>query len=893
MRRAFRRIRALFTRSRLDADIRRELASHLAMETERRARGGLSPEEARRSTLRDFGAVDRVREEVRDVRGVTFWDALAQDVRFGLRALGRSPGYSLAVVLILGLGIGANTAVFSVIDGVLLKSLPFRDAGRLVLIKQSAPAIQVANAGVSIPELFDYRRRLSSVRDLVEYHQMNFVLLDQGEPDRVDTGVVSANFFTMLGVKPLLGRTFLPGEDNLDADAVLVLSHGYWTRKFGADPGVVGRVLEMNNRPHTVVGVLPDFPQYPDENDVYMPSSACPFRAAAQKNGTSHRAFSALDVFGRLAPGVTEEAAASEVATVAASFPADYPNDYRSPQLVGRVASLQGELVVGARPMLIALAGATLLVLLIACANVANLALARTARRQRELAVRTALGAGRGRLLRQLVTESVMLALAGGVLGVALAAGTLRLLVEFVGRFTARTGQIEIDGGVLLFALASAVATGVVFGAAPALSTRRDLAQAVRDGASRGGDSRKRQRVRAGLVVAQVAVSFMLLVGAALLLETFYKLSSVTLGYRTDHVMTAAFYGNFGNGRQLASQAERAARAQRLQDDILTRIRATPGITAAAVTSSVPLSNITPGAQPITIEGGPAADGPGLTADPNVASEGYFEVLDVPVLGGRTFRESDGPEAPSVAVVNQSMAQLWKGRNPVGLRFALPPPQGSDEPQWLTVVGVVADFRLYGMATSPGPEFYTPTRQTAFGGGRLLVRTTGNPFDVVPGIKAAIHGADPTVPVEDLVTLEELRHGRLAAPGLTAALLGVFAAVALAITLAGISGLVGNSVSQRTREFGLRMALGATRGSVLRLVLGQGVMLSLVGIAVGLAGAYGFSQLIAQYLFGTAPANPTAYLAVAVVFFAAALLASFGPARRATSVDPLRALRTE
>jgi predicted permease len=884
--------RYLFGRTRLETDLQREVGSHLQIEIDRRVAAGQTPDEARAAALRDFGSVTRVAEGVRDARGVTFWDDFVQDVRFGVRTLRHSPGYTAAAILILGLGIGVNTAMFSVINGVLLAPLPFKDDGELVLIQQAAPASNVANASVSIAELYDYRARLNEVRDLVEYHGMSFVLLNQGEPDRVDTGVVSANFFDMLGIKPALGRTFVEKDEQLGADAVLVLSHEYWQQKFGGDPGVIGKVLEMNNRPHTVVGVLPPFPQYPAGNDVYMATSACPFRARGQQNvAQNHRAFAALSVFGRLAPGRTAQAATAAVAAIARSFPRDYPSNYQRAQgLTGAVLPLKEQLITGARPMLAALAGATLLVLFIACANVANLAIARTSRRRRELAVRTALGAGRGRLFRQLVTESVIVAIAGGVLGLALAALSLDLLVGFVGRFTARTGQIAIDARVLWFTLGASLVTGIVFGAAPALAARRKgLVQAVREGSAQGGDSRARRHLRSGLVVAQVAVSFVLLVGAALLLESFYRLSSVPLGYDTRQVITANIRGNF-------TRFATPQQAIEIQSGILQRLRATPGVAAAAVTASVPLSNIAPGNVTVRIEGLAGDDTRSYQVDPNVASDGYFETLGVPTLVGRTFEERDAAGTLPVAVINASMAKFWNGASPIGTRFQPQVSPAGQEVPWFTVIGVVGDFRLYSADTDIVPMYYTTFRQPLPGGGgagRLIVRAAGDTRDLPRAIKAAVHGTDAQIPVEEVQTVEELRSGQLAVPGLTAALLVIFAGVALLVTLAGIAGVIGTTVSQRTREFGLRMALGASRGSVLQLVLGQGVSLAIAGVVLGVGGAAIFTRLLDRFLFATRHTDVQAYAIVAVVFLVATLIAAFGPARRATSIDPLRALRTE
>jgi predicted permease len=890
--RLLRRLWTFMRARRVDDEIRREIDFHLEMDADDRQRRGASSRDAQLEAARDLGGALSVREAVRDTRGLTFWDGFRQDVRFGFRTLRRSPGFTAAAVAILALGIGANTAMFSVLDGVLLKPLPFRNGDELVLVRQSAPQSNVANAQVSIFELYDYRQRLQSVRDLVEYHQMSFTLLNQGDPDRIDAAVVSANFFEMLGVAPLHGRTFVDHDDDLGSEAVLVLSYPYWRQKFGGDPSVVGRVLEMNNRPHTVVGVLPPFPQYPAPNDVYMPSSACPFRAGAEASrGQGHRSFAALNVFGRLVPGATRERASDEVAAVAASFPRDHANEYRRVQgLTGRVDGLQDQLVLGARDLILVLAGVTGLVLLIACANVANLALARTSQRQRELAVRAALGAGRGRLFRQLVTESVMLSLTGGLIGLGLAALSLDLLVTFVERFTPRTGQIAIDTGVLIYTMGASVLTGVLFGTAPALAAwRRGLVQAVRDGAAQAGDSPGRIRMRSVLVVAQVAVSFVLLAGAALLLTSFSRLSAVPTGYDADRAITANLVGNF-------TRFADPVRTLQLQSDILARLRASPGVHAAAITNSVPLSNIQPGIVTVRLEGTTGTESQqSLQVDPNTASEGYFESLGIPVLAGRSFRESDDATAPLVAVINATMARGWQGRSPIGSRFLPEQPLrgGPNGPrEWVTVIGIVADFKLYGVGREVEPQFYVTFRQAGFGG-RLIVAATGNPYDLVPAIKAAVHGVDAQIPVEDVQTIAELRRGQLATPGLTAALLAIFAGVALAITLAGIAGVIGTMVSQRTREFGLRMALGATPGSVLRLVLRQGVIMTLAGVAIGVGGALAAGRVLSSSLFATEPRDPVVLAAVTCAFVAATLVAIWGPARRATSADPLRALRAE
>jgi predicted permease len=788
-------------------------------------------------------------------------------------------------VLTLALGIGANTAIFSVIDGVMLKPLPYAAGNRLVLLHQSAP-LTAQNVGISIKEVMDYRSELRTFEDVVEYHSMSFVLLNRGEPDRVRTGVVSATFFDVLGVKPLLGRTFVDKDDDLGAEAVLVLSHAYWRQRFGADPAIVGQVFEMNDRPHTVVGVLPPLPQYPRENDVYMPTSACPFRADGERRmHENRRAFGALVAFGRVRPDATRLQIAADVDAVCGRFKRDYPEVYRPTQtgFTTRAAGLHDELTREARPLLFVLLGATGLVLLIACANVANLSLARTLRRDRELALRAALGAGRRRLLRQLLTESTLVALAGGLLGLVLAWTTVDMLTAFVARFTPWTGQIAIDGGVLAFTLAVALATGLLFGVMPAVSARTNVVGSLKEGGGHGGESAGRQRLRRGLIVAQVGVSFVLLVGAGLLLSSFYRLARVDAGYRADQVMSAEVFASF------LRQDVEARDYLALYEPVLDRLESLPGVRAAAITNAVPLSDIQPFERRFQIEGRAEDAQRRPVADQNIASEGYFDTLGIPLLRGRVFARSDHAEAPAVAVINQAMARSWGEADAIGSRFSI-----DDGETWYSVVGIVGDVRQYGLDRKAIAQFYTPLRQMRDGlGGRLLVRAQGDPLALAGQIKDAVWSVDPRQPVENFVTLETLRSERLASPRLTALLLAIFAGLALLITIAGLTGVIATSVTQRTREFGVRMALGASRRAVLTMVVGQGLVMVAVGVCLGVAASFGVGRLLTNYLYATEPTDPLTYVAVAALFTIAGTAACLGPARRATTIDPIVALRAE
>jgi putative ABC transport system permease protein len=835
--------------------------------------------------------MDEHRHDARQLRGISWFEELVTDLRYGGRTLLKNPGFAALAVLTLGLGIGANTAIFSVINGVLLKPLPYENGDRLVLIQHQTPLARQQNFGVSITELYDYRQQAASFDGLVEFHQMTFDLLRRGEPDRVATGVVSPNFFAVLGITPVLGRSFVDTDADHGSDAVLILGHAYWQGKFGGDPNIIGQTFEMNDRPHTVVGVLPAVPHYPNEVDVYMPTSACPFRARAEGLiQTSRRPFN-VQVFGLLKDGVAPETAAVEVATIGERFKQDFPQTYRANTgFQAKTANLLDELTVGARQLLLILLGTAGLILVIACANVANLTLARMLRRDRELALRTALGAGRWRLLRQLMTESTVLSVAGGVFGLLFAWLTADMLTTFVGRFTARTHQISIDPGVLAFTLVIALGTGLLFGTLPALASRGNPAHALKAGGKGTSTSGGRRRVQSALVVAQVAVAVVLLVGAGLLLVSFLRLQGVEAGFRTEQIMSAEIFGNFTKYPDGPSTV-------RLYNAVLERLEGAPGVRSAAITNAVPLTGVQPGNTRFRIKGRTySTPDEQPTADIRVASPGFFDTLAVPVQRGRVFSNLDDETAPRVALINQAMVGQWEGRDPIGAEIAVGPvPSGANAPPlvWYTIVGVVGDVKAFGLDRDAVAQVYLPLRQSNGLAGRVLVRMNGDPAQATAVIQSAVRGVDADLPIENVRTLEAIRDGYLATPKLTAVLLTVFAGLALVVTLTGITGVIAQSVSQRTQEFGLRMAIGATRQSVLMLVLRQGLMLVGTGLVLGIAGALAGAQVLRAYLYNTAPTDPLAFAIVSAAFITAGVLACLGPAWRATIVDPMSALRAD
>ena len=816
---------------------------------------------------------------------MSWFDELIQDVRYGARSLVKRPGYAALAIATLGLGIGANTAIFSVINGVLLKPLPYEHGDRLAIVRQSAPLSGQAQMGVAVAEYYDYREQAKVFDGLVEYHQMNFDLLNRGEPDRVDAGVVSHDFFDLLGIKPILGRSFVKADDQHGAEAVLILSHRYWRQKFGADPAIVGRMFEMNDRPHRVIGVLPNVPHYPQENDVYMPVLACPFRAAAERNiAQNRRAFGGLSVFGRLSPGISHEQAASAISTINHRFAAEYPSVYRvaNSGFQATTLELRRALTDGARELLLILLGITGLVLLIACANVASLTLARMLSRDRELAMRSALGAGRGRLVRQLLTESTLLAVAGGTVGVLFALGTVDMLTRFVGRFTERTGEVSMDVSVLLFTLLVSIVTGIVFGTLPALGTRVNLVNALKQGTNQAGAGTGRRSMQSALIVAQVAVSVVLLVGAGLLLTSFYRLQQVDAGYRSDGVLSAQVYGNFSRYGNINA-------LRRLYMPILDQLEGQPGVVSAAITNAVPLAGAAPGTTRFEIDGR-VTDDPSLrpSTDVRVASDRYFETIGIPLVSGRVFNRFDTQDSLPVAVINSAMARYWQGTNPIGTRIS------TNRKTWFTVVGIVGDVRQFGLAVPTVAQIYIPLSQSPFNfAGQVLLRTVDDPARFEGTVRRIVHSVDPNQPVEAVRTLDDLRAEALAAPRLTATLLVVFASLALLMTLAGIGGVIATSVTARTREFGVRMALGAGRETVLAMVVRQGLTLVAIGLAIGLIAAVAMSRALSAYLYQTTPYDPLVLVAVAAAFLAAGAVACLGPARRATMIDPLIALRTE
>ena len=807
---------------------------------------------------------------------------LRQDVRYALRMMKKNISYTAVAVLTLALGIGVNTAIFSVIDQVLLKPLPYQSGDRLVMLRQRANKASL-NIGYSVPEIQDIRRQNGSFSEVVEYHSMRFTLFSKEEASRVRAGVVSNGFFRMFGVTPVLGRDFTPADDQIGAPAVLLLSYEYWKTHEHGDPHIVGKTYKMNDRLHTVIGVLPPVPQYPNENDVYMPTSACPFRSSPRMIGNRKGRMMAL--FGRLKPGVSVDHSKADLALISARQAQQYPDAYPKQMDIGSSsASLRNEITKGATPTLLVLLGAAGCVLLIACANVANLTLARMSGRERELVVRSALGAGKGRLLRQLFTESMITGLLAAGLGVWFASQTLKLLVDFTARLTPRAREIHVDLSMLLFALGAALLTSIVSGSVAALHSRADLSTGLRDGTARLSSGRGGNRARQVLVVCQVAFSFVLLIGAGLMLRSFAKLRQVDPGFVPQRVLAMTIDLNWSNYMQDEPQ-------RRVTRQLLEKIQSQPGVLSAAVSSSYPLDPDSAGVanRDMVIEGRPSRQGekPPLAYLRGVTPD-YFKTLGIPLVSGRLFTDLDKEGALEVVLVNRTAARhYWQGEDPIGRRVSF-----DNGKSWLKVVGIVGDVREFGLDKEPVDEVYLAQAQNP-APGSIIVRTSLDGMSMANQMRQAIREVDPETAIPNVETLEHARDASVSSPRVMTDLLGIFAGLALAIATFGIGGILALMVNQRLNEIGIRVALGARPGTLLAMILRQGMILVVIGLAIGLASAIGLTRLMKTLLFQVEPSDPLTFAGVSLVLAAAALLACYIPARRALRIDPLRALRSE
>jgi len=799
-------------------------------------------------------------------------ETLLQDIRYGVRMLVKNRSFTAIAVLALALGIGANTAIFSVVNSVLLRPLAFQEPDKLVRVEEHHAAWG-HSAGLTFATYIDATARCRSLQNLSAYRTWNFNLTDEGEPEQASGALVTANFFAALGVQPLLGRAFHHNEDQPGNDKVVVIGHGLWQRRFGADPNAIGKTIKVNDERHTIIGIMPRGFLFPEQSDLWTPLVVDALKA----NRRAHL----LRVIGRLQPGATAEQARGELAAIAAQI--DEQNPGVDPDLRFNLIGLHEQLVAPVRPALFVLFGAVGFVLLIACTNVANLLLARNATREKELAIRAALGAGQLRLIRQLLTESLMLALLGGLLGFLFARWGVALIIAFSPGDIPRLDEVSIDGRVLLFTFAASLLTGMLFGLVPALqSSKIDLNTSLKEGA-RSSSGTTRHRLRRYLVVAEIALALVLLIGAGLLINSFKRLLDVDPGFNPQNVLTMQLY--LPGSQEGVDQQKKAFLSQALE-----RIRTIPGVESAGLANCLPITG-----GPNTdfeIIGRPVPDvGDQPSADIRIIDTDYFRALEIPLRQGRWFTERDTARAPQVMVINETMARrFWPGEDALGKRVTM---KDWGDPLTGEIVGVVGDVKANGLDTETGSMIYWPHTQFPTGFNRVVIRTTSDPSNLIAAVKHQVWSVNKNQPIADIKSMEQVLAASVARRRFNMALLGGFAVIALLLASVGIYGVMSYTVTQRYREIGIRMALGAARRDIIRMVMKQGVSLALLGIGAGLVGALALTRLLSSLLFGVSATDPITFITISLILTGVALGACFVPARRATKVDPMIALRYE
>jgi predicted permease len=874
------------TAAQVAADVDDELQFHLDMVAQDLADEGWPLEAARAEAVRRFGDLETTRKVCRDLdsnkekqmKWIKALEEIGQDLRFALRQLGKSPGFTLIAVLTLALGVGATTSIFSVAYGILLRPLAFPEPERLMRVfplnENGKPT------AISVLNFLDWRKQSASLEaaSLLDTGSVNLTGTG-GDPERLEGAWVSPEFFSVIQAPLLHGRSFAPNEEKPGASHVVVLSRELWERRFGADPGLVGRTVDLNGQPYTVVGIA-GRARWPAITDVWLP-----FELNNDVLEPDNRGAIYLSTVARLKSGVSIEKARAETQAIAARLAAQYPENNTGFRM--DVANMQEFMTGDVRTPLLVLLGAVLFVLLIACVNVANLLLARASGRETELAVRTALGAGRARIVRQLLTESVVLSLLGGLAGVGLAVWATRALVALAPDRTPRLQEVGVDGSVLLFTLAVSVATGLLFGLVPALrASLPDLGAVLKEGA-RGSKGRPATRARSVLVVAETALAVVLLAGAGLLLRSFGHLLQVDPGFNPENALVfnlAPPESKYGEDPQLRS----------LSHQLLERMQTLPGVTAAGIAGfGRPLDN-SGFTLSFTIEGRPEPK-PGEEPSMRVAlvTPGYFQAMGLPIVRGRAFNEQDRDGSAKVAILTEAaVRKYFPGENPIGRRIVLGWTSDGDQ-RGGEVVGVAKDFKQSTLDRDADPQIFLLFDQAPIGAMSVILRSTADPAAVIAAVRTQVKEVDPNLPLYKLQTMEDLVSSSVSQPRFYMLLLGGFAAVALLMAAIGMYGVIAYGVSQRSQEIGVRMALGATRDRVVRMVLGQGLVLALLGAVAGVAGALFATRGMRSLLFGVSAGDPAIYMGVAAVLVLVAALASYLPARRAARTEPQMALRGE
>jgi predicted permease len=819
---------------------------------------------------------------------------LARDLRYAFRAFAKSPGFTAAAILSLAIGIGANTAIFSITSALLLHPLPYKDADRLVILWNSSPGLGITQDWFSSAQYFDIKNGHHGFEQVALAIGGNYNLTGDGDPERVGVVRVTSNLLPMLGGQPLQGQLFSPEEDRVGAPNVAVLTYGMWARRYGSNPNMVGRAIIINSHPYEVIGIMPRSFSLPHEvlptldgseqADIFLPM---PFPPGAMQL-RSHEDF---NVIGKLRPGVTLEQARAEMATITARLRQSYPEVYpANGNLTFVILPLLEQVVGNVRHTLWLLLAAVTCVLLIACSNVANLLLSRAVGRQREIAVRTAVGASAGRIVRQLLTESILLAICGGILGVLLAFISIHWTHVLGPQSVPRLSEVGIRGDALFFTFLISVLSGILFGLAPALRVSRIDLQTVLKDADRGSAGAsamwgRGNNLRRLLVIAELAISVVVLIAAGLLLRSFTRLQHVSPGFNPDNVLTL----------ELTMTGDKYKDPQFVRDSyhqLWERLERLPGAVAAGGISGLPLSNMAAWG-PITVEGRvPPAGEKFINADERIVSGHYFQAMQIPLIKGRLFNDQDTADSQHVILVDEYMAQqLWPNQDPLGKRISFG--DLASTPEWTTVVGVVGRIKHDTLDTDSRIAFYIPQTQFISRAMNIVLRTNIDPASLASAVNRELHEMDRDLPVYRVLSMQQRIAGSLARRRFSTTLLGVFAGLALALAAIGIYGVMAYLVNQGTREIGIRMALGATRKTVLGLIVGQGLKLTLLGVGIGLVAAFAFGRLISGLLFGVAATDPVTFIATALLLVLVALFASYIPARRAARIDPMISLRGE
>ncbi len=891
MRRFFARLTTLVQGRKAERELAREVESHLALLQEEFEARGMPPDQAKVAARRAYGGVEQVKELHREARSFLWIEHLLKDLRYGARGLLRTPGFTAVAVIALALGIGANTAIFSVVNAVLLRPLAYKDADRLVTVLHNG------TGPVSTGNYIDWRDQSHSFEAMggADFWSPNLISRDPSDTnpaENLKALKVTQNLLPLLGVEPLLGRLFIKGEDQVGAEHEAILSYGLWQRRFHGDPNVLGKLITLNGEAYNVVGIMPASfkfaPFWATHAELWVPNA---FGDSVLERTGNH-----LRVFARLAPGVTLAQARADIATVTGRLEAQFPATNRNVV----VRPLKENVVGNIETPLLMMLGAVGFVLLIACANVGHMLLARTSDRQKEIAVRVALGAGKARVVAQFLAENLLLAAIGAAAGLLLAFGGIKALIALSPTYLPRVEMVAIDTNVVVFLLCITVLTSLAFGLTPAMhAAAGNLSEALKEGGRGDSEGMRRNRLRSFLVASEFALAFMLLIGAGLMVRSFYALQLVDPGFNPHNVLSLVV-------SVAGTKEEQAERRGIFYQELLEKLRTVPGVKAVGGINHLPLAGDM-WDRGFQIEGRPAPrPGEMPNAVFRLVMPGYLETMRLPLRGGRDITSRDDAQAPGVVIINEELARrYWPHESPLGKRFALNSKDGST-PNWLTVIGVVANAKLDDWTSDPYPEMYLAALQTPefMGTGEgdigahmtyitVVVRGDGNASDLASAVRQTVWSFDRNLPISQVLTMDQAVADATAQPRFEMLLLGLFGAVALVLAAVGIYGVMTYSVSKRTREIGIRISLGASRADVLRMVFLQAIAQSLAGIAVGVAGAILLSKLMSKMLFGVQPTDPVTFAAVTMVLSLAAFLATGVPARKAARIEPMSALRSE